>query len=176
MIWRLLRRFARREDGYGTAEVALLFPAVLWPFMLAMETGFVQMRQVMMERAMDVVVRDLRLGAAHIDSAEALKQALCAEVLIMGGCMDDLMLEMMPVQVPDYAPPGGRVACVDRSEEFNPVTTYSPGANNEMMMLRFCLLHDPILPAVGLGKILPRESGGGFALTASTFFVNEPSS
>ncbi|MBJ3761816.1 pilus assembly protein [Maribius pontilimi] len=169
-----LKKFLRREDGYATAEVALLFPAVLWPFMLAMETGLIQIRQVMLERAMDVVVRDLRLGNPDLDTGEKLKAALCAEVLIMGDCERDIMLEMGPVQVADFEGPTTRQACADRQKEVNPVTNYTPGATNEMMLLRFCILHDPILPAVGLGKILPREAGGGFALTASTFFVNEP--
>ena len=169
-----LRSFWRREDGSATAEVVLLFTAMLYPVLLAMETGFIQMRQVMLERAMDVVVRDLRLGDPALEDAETLKQALCDEVLIMPECERDIMLEMGPVQVADFVGPSTRQACADRSQDVNPVTDYTPGTTNELMMLRFCILHDPIMPTIGLGKVLPREAGGGFALTASTFFVNEP--
>ena len=173
-MMRFLRSFWRREDGYATAEVVLLFPAILWPFMMAMESSFIQIRQAMVERAMDVVVRELRLGDPALTDPEALKVRLCEEVLVIPKCRRDIMLEMGAVQVGSFNFEPGRIDCVDRREELNPVTQYQQGAVNEMMVLRFCILHDPILPAVGLGKLLPQQPGGGFPLIASTFFVNEP--
>lgn len=171
---RFLRSFWRREDGYATAEVVLLFPAILWPFMLAMESGLIQIRQAMVERGMDIVVRELRLGNPNLTDAESLKNALCDEILVVPKCHQDMKLEMGTVQVSKFAYEPGTFRCTDRRETPKPVTSFNQGKINEMMVLRFCVLHDPIFPAVGLGKLLPKEPGGGFPLIASTFFVNEP--
>ena len=40
--------------------------------------------------------------------------------------------------------------------------------------MRACVLFDPWFPGIGLGLQLPRESGGGVRMTATTAFVNEP--
>ncbi|WOI57054.1 pilus assembly protein [Palleronia sp. LCG004] len=171
---RLLQSFLGREDGTGTVEFVILFPLILWPFLITMEASFIQMRQAMLDRATDIVVRDLRLGTPELRDPETLKAALCDRILIMPDCRTDLMLAMEPQVIGDFAPPDGRVRCVDRTEEIAPATNFQVGGTNEMMMLRFCVLHDPILPNIGLGKILPREPGGGFALVSATFFVVEP--
>ncbi len=169
-----LADFLRREDGTATAEFVILFPLIMWPFLFAVEAGLIQMRQAMLDRATDIVVRELRLGAPDLNDPEALKAALCERLLIMSDCREDLMLEMGPVEIDTFDATRPPSRCVDRTEPIQPATDYRLGGTNEMMMLRFCVLHDPIMPSIGLGEMLPREPGGGFALTATTFFVNEP--
>lgn len=171
---RLLQRFLRRENGSAAAEVAILFPLLVWPFMMTMEAGFMQMRRVMFERAIDVVARELRMGSPDLDTPEKIKAAICDATLVMADCRADLMLEMRRVEVRNFTPPASGTRCVDREEEVNPVLNFTPGQANEMMMMRFCVLHDPILPGTGIGAGLERQPGGGVAIVASTFFVNEP--
>lgn len=172
---RILGRFARGQQGSATIEFVLLFPVVMYPFMMAMEMGFIQIRQAMIERGMDIAVRELRLGDPTLADPDNLKARVCAEILVVPNCADDLLLAMTSVAVVDFAETAGDIECVDRTEEANPdIDDHDLGATNEMMLLEFCVLHDPIFPSFGLGKILPKEPGGGFALTASTFFVNEP--
>lgn len=168
-----LRRFLRREDGAATVELALFFPILIWPFMMAAETGFLQMRQAMLERAMDIVVRDLRMGREELSSTGAVKTAVCERIAIMPHCERDLLLEMLPVTVTGFQPPSDPPRCVDRSEEVAPVTTFTRGSGNDLMLMRFCILHDPIFPGIGLGKQLDND-GAGHAMIARTFFVNEP--
>lgn len=175
MIPASLRSFFRREEGFATAEVAILFPIILWPFMMAMEVSFMQIRQAMLERGMDIVVRDLRLGDPALEDPDALKEAVCSEILVMPDCLDDIHVEMEPVDIHTFNYEGDTLECVDRTQEVNPVTTYEIGDINEMMLLQFCVLHDPILPGVGVGQALRQVEGGGVPLVASTVFVNEPS-
>ena len=173
-VMSFFRRFMRRQDGAAAAEVALLFPLITWPFFLCMEAGFMQMRRVMMERAIDVVARDIRLGKPGLDTADRIKAAVCDQALVLPTCMSDLMLEMTPVQVENFQPPSESATCVDRSKDAQPKTTFKPGTINEMMMMRFCILYDPILPGAGIGARMEQVNGGGVAIIASTFFVNEP--
>ncbi|RVT84544.1 hypothetical protein DXV76_12770 [Rhodobacteraceae bacterium CCMM004] len=173
---RAIDTFLRRDtQGTTSVEAALALPPLIFLFMTGAEMGIIQMQQVMMERGMDIVVRDLRLGDQDLRDPIKMKQAVCDEILLAPGCVDDLMLEMGPVDVPQFGYTEGSMACVDRTGQSNPVISYLAGSDNEMMLMRFCLLYDPVLPSFGLGAVLPKEPGGGYALTASTFFVNEPS-
>ncbi|WP_157937636.1 TadE/TadG family type IV pilus assembly protein [Oceaniglobus roseus] len=158
----------------ASIEFALMFPIMMGFFMMSAEMGLIQLRQAMLERAMDIAVRELRLGNPAYRDPEALKAAVCDEVLLISNCLDDIMLEMGPVDPRDFIYSEGSVQCVDRTQALNPVVNYHSGAKNEAMLLRFCVLHDPIFPNTGLGKILPVAAGGGYRLIASTFFVNEP--
>jgi hypothetical protein len=81
---------------------------------------------------------------------------------------------MEVVQVSEYRMSGEALQCVDRREEARPVVSMVPGSGNDVMILRFCLLVDPLFASWGLGAMMPRVEGGGIPLYAHTFFVNEP--
>ena len=182
-IMSIFRRFMRRENGAAAAEVAILFPLITWPFFVTMEAGFMQMRRIMFERAVDVVARDIRLGdkalVGHVDGDpnaqfKAIRQRVCDEALVLPDCMADLMLEMTPVDVATFQPPAENAQCVNRSEQINEPTKLTVGSMNQMMMMRFCVLYDPILPGAGIGARMQQVAGGGVAIVSTTFFVNEP--
>ena len=64
--------------------------------------------------------------------------------------------------------------CVDRAELGPPVLNFNSGLNIELMVLRACALFDPMIPTSGLGKQIPKESGGAYALVATSAYVMEP--
>ncbi len=169
-----IKRFLHLESGVASVEFSLMFPIFMMIFLMSGELGIIQMRQAMLERAMDIVVRDLRLGKPELRDPEVLKQAVCDEALLIVDCMENMQLEMGPINPRGFTVYQGGTRCIDRTQESNPVINYTSGSNNEPMLLRFCVLHDPIFPAVGLGKILPSSPGQGYPMIASTFFVNEP--
>jgi len=119
-------------------------------------------------------VRDLRLGKPEYRDPAVLKAALCAEALLLTDCDANMKLEMGPVATRGFTYLEGSPDCIDRTQTTNPVINFTSGSNNEMMLIRFCYLLDPIFPAVGLGKALPPVVNGGYKMMASTFFVNEP--
>ena len=173
MIHRI-RKFLSREDGVASVEFALMFPIVMGIFLMSAELGSIQMRQAMLERSMDVVVRELRLGKPEYRDPNYLKSAVCAEALLLSDCEDNMKLEMGTVKTRGFTYWDGSGDCVDRSKTANPVTNFSSGANNEIVLIRFCYMHDPVFPAFGLGSVLPPVGAGGYKMMASTFFVNEP--
>ncbi|WP_108483404.1 TadE/TadG family type IV pilus assembly protein [Oceaniglobus ichthyenteri] len=169
-----MKRFLAREDGIASLEFSLMFPIVMGIFMMSAEMGSIQLRQAMLERSMDIVVRDLRLGKPEYRDPIVLKQAVCDEALLLGDCMDNMKLEMGPVKTRGFSYWEGNGDCVERNQVSNPVINFTSGSKNEIMLIRFCYLHDPIFPAIGLGAILPPVVNGGYRMMASTFFVNEP--
>jgi len=70
--------------------------------------------------------------------------------------------------------PPRQASCIDRNETIQPVVKYENGLQNEMMMIRFCAVIDPLFPSFGLGYTMPKDASGGYRLVSMTAFVNEP--
>lgn len=175
-VMSFFRSFLRRQGRAAIAEVVILFPLITWPFFTTMEAGLMQMQRIMFERAIDVTAREIRLGKMGAPTFTDIKNAVCEEALIIPYCKRDLMLEMKPIDVSTFQAPTQETKCVDRSQNVNvpDVESFKRGSMNQMMMMRFCILYDPLLPGVGIGAGMDRQPGGGVAMVSSTFFVNEP--
>lgn len=171
---RKLKRFLKAEDGTATIEFVLVFPAFMILFVSAFELGLLQVRHTMLERGLDVTVREIRLSTAAPPSYVNLKKAVCNNAMIIPDCLANLKIEMVRVdpragvsvtRVPD---------CVDRAQPLAPVRAYNTGNDNELMLLRVCALFDPIFPLTGLGFQIPKQSGGAYALVSMSSYVSEP--
>lgn len=186
-----LRRFWRREDGSVTVEFALLFPVFFGFFISTFELGMVMTRQVMLDRGVDMTVRDLRTnrivapttdagGNALSDAERAralhnmVKGAICEHAAIIPDCMSQLRVEMIKVDPRNYATLRPDVDCVDRTAPVSDPRDFVRTDPNEMFVMRACSLFDPYFPFTGLGAQLPRESGDAYALVATAAFVIEP--
>ena len=73
-----LRRLARREDGTATLEFAILFPAFIIILVSAVEVGFITMRHTLLDRAVDLTVRDIRLGTGTAPQYAQIRDTICA--------------------------------------------------------------------------------------------------
>ena len=162
---------ARREDGNATIEFVLMFPLVMTTFLCTVEAGWMMTRWVMMERSIDRAVRDLRLGIGPT-SHDELKDLICDRVALIDDCKSVVRLDLTPVNGSAF--PTGTVPCVDRSAAIQPVTDYIPGQENQMMLVRICVVVDPIFPTTAWGLKLPLDGTGGFRMYAMSAFVNEP--
>jgi hypothetical protein len=169
-----LRRLRDREEGTSSIEFVLLFPIFMSLFLSSIELGVVMIRQVMLERALDIAVRDLRLGAWPNVTQDLLKERICAHAGIIPNCESEMLLELRAVRAPDYTLPDPAATCVDRSAEVQPVVTFRDGPENELMIVRACVLIDPIIPGSGLGMKMQENTRDGFALVATSAYVNEP--
>ena len=169
-----LRDF-RREDGVASFEFVLMVPAFMAIFSASFESGLLMTRYIMLERSLDIVVRDLRLGSFTNPTHDTIKKAVCDLTVIFPDCENILMLELTKVSTSTWLPLPSDVTCVDRSETVQHVTQFSTGLENELMLIRACAVFDPIFPGTGIGLQLPKENGGGYMLIARSAFVNEPS-
>lgn len=172
-IRRLARNFAR-EDGNATIEFVILFPAFLALAVSGVEMGVLTLRQVMLERGIDITVRDLRIGKMVDPDFDKARAEICSYASIIPDCNNVLHLELNPVSTTTWDMPSESVACVNRADDIKPVVKFDAGARNEFMLMRACAVFDPFFPSFGIGPKLPLDDSGGYRLVASTAFVNEP--
>lgn len=164
----------RRENGNATIEFALLFPAFITLFLVVVETGLLLTRGVMLDRAVDMSMRDLRLGTLNPMTHDNLKDDICINSVIIPNCVDSLLLELRPISTTTWEPLSNDVTCVDRSEDIQPVLEFDPGQSNEMMLVRVCAVFDPFFPTTGLAAQMQLDATGAYALVATSAYVNEP--
>lgn len=171
-------RFRKDQDGTATIEFVILFPVFMFLFMMGFEAGFYMVRNVMLERGVEIAVRDVRLGNGRVPQFAALKGKICEQAAIIPDCANSIQVEMVPIAIA----PGGTSAvrapakCVDRLSTVDPLTgtTYDAGDQNQMMMVRVCALAQPLFPTTGLGVGMQVDAQGNYAMVATTAFVNEP--
>lgn len=173
-LTRALRRFRGRDDASVTVEFAIIVPIFVTFLLSAVEGGMVMTRHVMLERSLDMAVRDLRIGMTQNPSYQQIKAGVCQNMIIMPTCMSDLKLELRPVSRITWNVPSTQTPCVNRSDTVEPASTFVPGGENEMMLIRVCAIYDPLFPTTGLGLSLPKDATGGYQLLAMSAFVNEP--
>ncbi len=174
---RRLRRFRRSEDGNSTIEFVILFPAFIGIFLASFESGMMMVRNVMLERGVDLAVRTLRLTSV-VPEYDAIKQDVCDNSVIFPNCMDLVHVEMAPVDMDNWDMPGVP-RCIDQDPETDDsLNAVTGGGNNELMILRVCALFKPYFPGTVLGMQMPKyyadDGEEKYALIVTSAFVNEP--
>ncbi|GAA6161164.1 MULTISPECIES: TadE family protein [Ruegeria] len=169
-----LGKLKASEDGNVVVEFVLIFPVFMFFILSAMEYAVVTVQQSMLERAVDITVREIRLGTGTNPDHDTIKDSICENTLLVRNCSRNLRLEMIQqsafagVNLPET------VDCTDNTEEVRPVRTFQNGLSNELMILRACARVDPLFPTSAMGRALVDDTGQ-IALTATTAFVQEPS-
>lgn len=171
---RALTRFMRGEGGSSTVEFAIIFPFYITLFLSSVELGMIHFRHSMLERGLDMAVRDVRLGTGSNPSHDVIKDAICDYAGVLPQCAANLRLEMILVDPRAYAAPAAGADCIDHSEATRPLRNFAHGGANEMMLLRACYVFSPVFPTAGLGYQMPKDGAGNVAMTASSAFVQEP--
>jgi Flp pilus assembly protein TadG len=169
-----LRRFWRREDGTATIEFLILFPVFMAMTVTGVEMGVLSLRQVMLERGVDVTVRALRVGTMENPTFVKVRDSICDNAMIIPDCAGSLHLELRTISTANWTLPATAVTCVDRTSAIEPIVEFTSGQRNAFMLLRACAVFDPMFPTFGLSPRLPLDSSGGYRIIASTSFVNEP--
>jgi len=179
-----LRRFCLSDSGTASIEFVFVIPVITMIFMASVESSFYMARHVMLERSLDVTMRELRLGMMGAPSHNALKVAICARGVILGSqtdCLASLKVWLQPLNGTTFAMPTLPASCVDRTAALNPAldpppTEFDRGTGNQIMLVRVCLQEDPMFPTSPFGAQMVRDSvDGGYSVVSSSVFVNEPS-
>ena len=173
-LYKAARRFKRSEDGNSTIEFVLMLPLAMAMTFTTFETGMLSTRQVMLERGLDIVVRQIRIGALLSPTHQTLKERVCDAALLIPDCLNQIRMEMIVNDVRNWTDVSSTVSCVDRAEDAEPLIDIPVGGNNQLMILRACALFDPFIPTGIIGSALPDQSGGAYALSATAAFVMEP--
>lgn len=174
-ILRALRRFGLSEAGTAAVEFAMTVPLLIGIFMASFESGYLMIRSLMLEQAVDVTMRELRLGHYPIPTSALLKQEICERSVILTDCESSISIEMTRISTANWSMPTSRIACVDREEDIQPVTQLQIGQQNDVMLIRVCVVQDAMFPTTGIGLGLPKDAQGGYGLVSVSAFVTEPS-
>ena len=169
------RRFRKDENGSSTIEFALFVPFFLMLFLSCFELGMLMARNVMLDRGVDISVRALRLGTINPLNEATLKEAICDAAVIIPDCENQLRLEMRQLDPRNWSQIPNDADCVDRGDPGLPAREFAPTNNsNQMVILRACVLADPISPLVGFGAVLSNNGSDAYELVATTAYVVEP--
>ncbi len=169
-----IRGFGREEEGNATIEFAILFPFFIIMFCAAVELGMITFRHSMLERGLDMAVRDVRLTTGGNFQHDDIVNRTCAYAGFLPNCGSNLRLEMIPLNMRNFSSPGGTANCIDHSLAANPIRQFSNGQQNQMMLLRACFVFKPVFPLTGLGRHLTTDGSGNAAMVATSAFVQEP--
>jgi len=169
-----IRKFRANEDGNATVEFALIIPVFLMILMSTVELGLITIKQSMLERAMDLTVRDLRLGTGADQQHDDIRDSICARSGFIDNCETSLRLEMIQVDPFNWTAIDTTADCINAVEEVQPVRSFISGQSNELMFIRACMKFTPIFPHWGLGDDLQKDDEGRVSLFASSAFVQEP--
>lgn len=173
-ITSFLGRKARDESGSASVEFVLVFPVYLSMIIMSIELGFVTMRHTLIERGMDMAVRELRLGTGTAPQHDQIKKLICDNALMVSDCEQNLQLEMVPADLFAFNTLDTSVDCTDKAEPAKPVRAFVPGQQNELMLMRACYKYDPFFPDDFLGSALSKDASGQAAIVTMTAFVQEP--
>jgi len=171
---RLMRRL-RREDGAVTIPTIFWLPLFFMIMLAGVEMMVTNLRQILLERAVDVATRELRIGNIVNLTHDELKQKVCSAIRFVPDCTENLAIEIFPVDTTTWAFSNTNATmCTDSSstEELNPTLDY--GSSNQLMVVRACLKLKAMSDMDPLGAALVKDASGRFALVAMTAYVNEP--
>lgn len=170
-----LRRLWRREDGVAAMEFVLMVPVLLAVFMSAFECGLLMTRSILVEHAVDVTMRELRLGHYGRVTNALLKDEICRRTIIFGDCASNITVQLDRISQTNWAIPTPPPTCVNSNDDAEPVVDMNVGQDNDLMLVRVCVSLPAIFPGMGLALNLPQDELGNYALVARTAFVVEPS-
>ena len=174
-LMRSLRRFAHRERGTATIEFVIGVPLILAFLFSSIDYGVVMIRQVFLDRAVDIAVRQVRLGAIQNGGIAAFRTLICQNTFLLAQCEANIAIELRPIDTTTWAGLSTPAQCVNRAANIEPVLAFNPSAGSQQLMLiRVCVVADPFIGMTGMVLGMPRDSSGGFFLVSRAAFANEP--
>ena len=132
-------------------------------------------RSIMLEQAVDMTMRELRLGHYPGLTSAVLKTQICSRTIIFPNCNNDIKIEMDRVSTTTWNIPRVPPTCINRRQAIEPVIAMNAGQQNDLMMVRVCVVLQAMFPSTGIALSMPLDAGGGYGLVTRTAFVTEPS-
>ncbi|MEM6474307.1 MAG: TadE family protein [Planctomycetota bacterium] len=172
-ILKRFKAYRRNEDGSSTVEFVIIFPAVIALVFGVIESGWLMTRYMMLDRGLDITVRELRLGLMTNPTHDNIRNSICLHSKILPACETTLIVELVPLD--EFNP---RANCYPRNEIVPaPVLNVDPTKNlrSTNMFIRACSNVDPMLPGLEFGLLLPKDSAtGAHQMISYSAFRNEP--
>lgn len=176
-----IRSFLKDDSGEATIEFLFVFPILFLVFTASFESSMFMARYVMFERAVDLTVRQLRLGTLLDPSHQVLKETICRSGMMVesiSDCINSMKIWMQPIDTGTFAMTAPPRSCVDKAQPINtddpPTNEFAYGTENQIMLLRICMKADPMFPTTAVSVKMPVEPDGSYVMLVTSTFVNEP--
>lgn len=173
-FYNFLRRFARASGASASLEFVMMTPVLIYFLVSSFEATMMATRMTMLEQAVDVAVRDVRLGIGGTPTHSSMKERICSMTVGIDDCTNALQIQLAQVDSSTWNVLGDQVQCIDRSSEIEPVLEFVTGQQNDLMLVRVCAVVQPGIPTMGLGAIMNTNAAGDYALVSQAAFVIEP--
>ena len=167
-------RFRREDSGSVTIEFAIIMSIFVIILGAAVELGYMNLRHAMLERGLDTTAREVRLNTGEVPTYSDLKDSICETATIIPNCVNNLRLEMKVVDARSFDPIPNTADCQNAEEEPKPLREFNSGLDNDLMLMRACLMFKPIFPTTGIAAHLNKDNEGYVALVSTSAFVQEP--
>lgn len=177
VVSKAFRNWVRGQQGAVTVEFVVIVPFLLSLFFASVDVGISMLRQVMLDRAMDLAVREVRLGRVPDDGSVTMAQLICDRTMLLPDCMNNIAVEMEPIDTETFAGLTPTVQCVNREEDLTPSVTFDVGDGGnaqELMLIRTCVAADPFIRLTGFLTAMPINPEGQYVAVSRGIFVNEP--
>ncbi|RYE94669.1 MAG: pilus assembly protein [Oxalobacteraceae bacterium] len=170
----LAKRLRRDTRGAAAVEFAMVVPLLLALIFSTIEAGWVMLQSIMLDRALDMTVRELRIGSFSNPTQAEMRRRVCERAMVLTGCEASLALELIPITNGQASYPTDDVRCINRSSSIAPVLRFNGGARAEIVFIRACFVVSPLTPGLGLALALSRDESGTIRLVSKSAFINEP--
>lgn len=173
-IMKRFLRFRASEKGSAPVEFAIYFTVIMAVLASSVEIAYLNMRHAMLERAVDLTVRDIRLSTGAIPSYEEVRTDICDRAAVLDDCVENMRLEMTQVDPRVFVGIGPGSDCINAEEDPRPVRNFENGNENDLMLIRACAKFKPIFPTTGIASHLNLDEQGYARLIVTSAFVQEP--
>ena len=168
-----IRRFLRDRGGAAAIEFALVAPMLLALVFSTLEAGWTMVQTIMLDRALDMTVRELRIGKIANPTQASVRAHVCSGAMVLLDCEKNLALEFIPI-TSEASYPTDADRCINRAATIAPVLRFDAGGRSQTVFVRACFVVDPLTPGLGIGFALPKDNTGAFRIIAKSAFANEP--
>lgn len=170
----LTSRFCKEEKGAASVEFVLYFTVMFTIMAASVEIAYINLRHAMLERSVDLATRDIRLATGAVPDYATVKANVCEKATVLEDCEANLRLEMVQVDPRDLSTAPTDADCQNMEEEPSPVRSFTPGTDNDLMLLRACLKYKPLIPTSKFSSQLTFDTEGYAQMIVTSAFVQEP--
>lgn len=174
-----LRRLRRDQSAVAALQFIVLTPFLVFLFTFATDFGMAMTRSAMLERAVDLESRNVRVGLRAADDYDGIRRGICARTRLISNCLTRVKLEVRAMGYEEWKGLRRDADCESLSTlDVTEPENFDVAGENQLVVIRACAKFEAISPAGGFAQAMLTDGKGGFhrfyQLTATNAYVMEP--
>ena len=168
-----LREFRRNDEGTAAIEFTIIAPIFFAMMFSFYDVGMLMLRQVMLNQAVDMTMREVRIAKPGEWDARRFIDTVCGRTYVLPKCKATMMVDQQAVGRLAVNLPADNVPCRNPKNTTIAPMQYSPSSSGQVMFLRVCAVASPLLPGYAFARHLPTNSAGEVQIITTTAFMGE---